>query len=196
MQMIRVKFTGINPLLINNPQQVDPFNRFAKASKLITDKKKKTDEDIMSLRATAIESKLYFDEHLKLWVPSSWVMALIAGVSFKKAKIAKKDIRSCVFMTENKLKLTYEHMKKVKTINDVVKNEDFHVLLNLKQGQTRVCKAAPIFNDWSFETCIEFDDTIINESDIKMLLEYGAKYGGFGDFRPTYGRASVEFLEV
>ncbi|AUR99493.1 hypothetical protein NVP1266O_44 [Vibrio phage 1.266.O._10N.286.52.F9] len=196
MEMIRVKFTGINPLLINNPQQVDPFNKFAKASKLITGKRKKTDEDLLALRDIEIESKVYFDDHLKIWVPSTWIMALISGVSFKKAKIAKKDIRSAVFMTENKLKLSYAGDNKVKTITDIVKNEDFHVTLNLKQGQVRVCKAAPIFNDWSFETCIEFDDTIINESELKDLLVYGAKYGGLGDFRPTYGRANVEFLEV
>ena len=73
-------------------------------------------------------------------------------------------------------------------------NDKFHTLLNLKQGQVRVAKAAPIFNDWHFDFELLFDKTIINKSDLKNLLDLAAKFGGYGDFRPTYGRAKVEFL--
>ena len=88
----------------------------------------------------------------------------------------------------------YDGKDKVKEKVDIVNNEKFHTLLNLKQGQVRISKAAPIFNDWHFEFEVLFDDTVVNESDLKNLIELGAKFGGYGDFRPTYGRAMAEFL--
>lgn len=193
MKSLTVQIKGIEPLLINNPQAVDPFNKYSRAAKEITSKRKKTDEDLLKLREIEIESKLYFDEKVGVWIPATWITAAIAAQSWAKAKIKKADIRSCVFVNESKIKLNYAGMDKVKTKTDVVKNEMFHTVLNLKQGQVRVCKAAPIFNDWSVEFEILFDDTIINASDLKNLIEIAAKFGGFGDFRPTYGRALATF---
>lgn len=193
MKSLTVQIKGIEPLLINNPQAVDPFNKYSRAAKEITSKRKKTDEDLLKLREIEIESKLYFDEKVGVWIPATWITAAIAAQSWAKAKIKKADIRSCVFVNESKIKLNYAGMDKVKTKTDVVKNEMFHTVLNLKQGQVRVCKAAPIFNDWSIEFEILFDDTIINASDLKNLIEIAAKFGGFGDFRPTYGRALATF---
>lgn len=193
MKSLTVQIKGIEPLLINNPQAVDPFNKYSRAAKEITSKRKKTDEDLLKLREIEIESKLYFDEKVGVWIPAAWITAAIAAQSWAKAKIKKADIRSCVFVNESKIKLNYAGMDKVKTKTDVVKNEMFHTVLNLKQGQVRVCKAAPIFNDWSVEFEILFDDAIINASDLKNLIEIAAKFGGFGDFRPTYGRALATF---
>lgn len=193
MKSLTVQIKGIEPLLINNPQAVDPFNKYSRAAKEITSKRKKTDEDLLKLREIEIESKLYFDEKVGVWIPATWITAAIAAQSWAKAKIKKADIRSCVFVNESKIKLNYAGMDKAKTKTDVVKNEMFHTVLNLKQGQVRVCKAAPIFNDWSVEFEILFDDTIINAADLKNLIEIAAKFGGFGDFRPTYGRALATF---
>lgn len=193
MKSLTVQIKGIEPLLINNPQAVDPFNKYSRSAKEITSKRKKTDEDLLKLREIEIESKLYFDDKVGVWIPATWITAAIAAQSWAKAKIKKADIRSCVFVNESKIKLNYAGMDKVKTKTDVVKNEMFHTVLNLKQGQVRVCKAAPIFNDWSVEFEILFDDTIINASDLKNLIEIAAKFGGFGDFRPTYGRALATF---
>lgn len=193
MKSLKVEIKGIEPLLINNPQQVDPFNKYAKASKEITAKRKKTHEDLLKLREIEIESKLYFDDEIGVWVPSTWITAAISAQSWAKAKIKKAEIRSCVFVNESKIKLKYKGMDKVTSKVDVVKNEMFHTVLNLKQGQVRVCKAAPIFQDWSIEFEILFDDTIINESDLRNLLDIASKFGGFGDFRPTYGRAMATF---
>ena len=75
---------------------------------------------------------------------------------------------------------------------DIVKNEQFRQLMNLKQGQVRVVKAIPVFHDWSFETSLEFDDKTIDPATLDHLIQHVARYGGFGDFRPTFGRAQAE----
>ena len=57
-------------------------------------------------------------------------------------------------------------------------------------------KAVPIFHNWSFSTEIEYDDKIIDPHSIQSVIERASKYGGFGDFRPTFGRAVAEVTHV
>jgi hypothetical protein len=101
-------------------------------------------------------------------------------------------MRGGVFATEDKLKLTYDGMDKVKALADVVMNPKFRHRALLPQGQVRVPKDFPIFKNWSFETVIEFDDTVVDFNGLKQVVERTAKYVGFGDFRPTFGRAMAE----
>lgn len=193
IQNLIFTITGIDPLLFNNPQVVDPFNKFKKEISAITAKRTKTDEDLLALRDLEVRAKIYWDDKKGIYLPSTWVLASIAGCSFKQVKISKDTIRSAVFVTESKIALDYAGKDKVKTPLDIVKNDEFRIIQILPQGQVRVTKAAPIFNDWSFTAEVEFDDTVVDLDSLKKLVKYGAKFGGFGDFRPTYGRATVEF---
>ena len=194
IQNIRVKFNGISPLLQNNPQTVDVFNKYSKLKKPLTAKRSKTDEDVQNLRDIEVESKVFFDDEVGIYVPTRWVMAAIAKNSHAISKIAKAKIRGAVFTTHEKAQLTYDGMKKVKSKIDIVKNEQFVTTLILPQQQVRLAKSFPIFHKWSFECELEYDDLILDEAQLIAILEYSAKYGGFGDFRPTYARCLLEVL--
>ena len=197
IQQARIVVAGISPLLQNNPQTVDPFNRFAKAKKAITNKRTaKTDDDLLELGNLETESKLYFDDEIGVYIPATWITEAIICTGFSVAKIGRAKMRGGLFATEPKIKLKYRGMNKVKTITDVVMNSEFRHRMLLKQGQVRVPKDAPIFHDWSFETAVEFDDTVVDMGSLRRIVERSAKYGGFGDFRPTFGRANAEVLDV
>lgn len=197
IQQIEVTITGINPLLQNNPQTVDPFNRYAKAKKAITAKRTaKTDDDLIELGNIETESKIYFDDEIGVYVPATWVTESIITTGFSVAKIGRAKMRGGLFATEGKIKLNYRGSDKVKTITDVVKNPEFRHRMLLKQGQVRVPKDAPIFHDWSFSTVLEFDDTVVDFGSLQRIIDRSAKYGGFGDFRPTFGRALAEVKNV
>ena len=45
MKSIKFRMTGTCPLMLNNPQTVNPMNEFTKAISELTSKRKKTDED-------------------------------------------------------------------------------------------------------------------------------------------------------
>lgn len=192
MQSAKVTITGTTPLLQNNPQTVDPFNRFAKLKKSITDKRKKTDDDLIELRDIETESKVFFDSEIGVYVPATWLTESICATAFSVAKIGRQKMRGGLFSTENKIKLIYENMDKVKDITDIVKNPVFRHSMILPQGKVRVHKDMPIFHKWSFSTQLEFDDTVIDFGSLTKIVKHAAKYGGFGDFRPTFGRASAE----
>lgn len=195
IQQIKARFTGIAPLLQNNPQSVDPFNKYSVMKKPLTSKRSKTEDDILQVRIIETESKVFWDDIQKeVYVPTRWVMASIAKHSFKQAKISKDTIRGAVFMTSQQAKLEYDGMNKVKKLSDISKSDQLTTLLILPQQQVRLAKSFPIFHNWSFEVELEFDDTVVDLTDLKRVIEYGALFGGYGDFRPTYGRAKVEFF--
>lgn len=196
IQQAIIKITGIGSLLQNNPQTVDPFNRYAKAKKAITNKRAKTDDDLIELGNLETESKIFFDPEVGVYVPANWLTESIITTAFQVAKIGRAKMRGAIFATEWKIKLNYKDMSKVKTISDIVMNPVFRHRMLLKQGQVRVPKDAPIFHDWSFETVIEFDDAVVDFYSIKKIVEHSARYGGFGDFRPTFGRATAEVTNV
>lgn len=192
IQTLSVKITGINPLLQNNPQTVDPFNRYSKMKKAITAKKRKTDDDLIELGNIEAESKIYFDDAIGVYIPATWVTESIIRNAFAIEKIGANKIRGGLFATQSKIELDYRGKKKVKTITDIVMNPEFRHRMLLKQGQVRVPKDAPIFHEWSFNTELEFDDSVIDFGGMKRIIERSARYGGFGDFRPTFGRALAE----
>lgn len=189
-----VKIIGIAPLLQNNPRSVDRFDVYAKGMAAINAKKtRRTDEDFLELRNIEMRSKIYWSETMGgIFIPTTWLLSAIAATSFKVAKVSKADIRGCVFMDMDKVPLQYRGMDKVREPEDIVRNEVFRHTMTLKQCQARVVKAAPIFHEWSFGVDMEFDDKIMDRDSLERVIHHTAKYGGFGDFRPTFGRAKAE----
>ncbi len=196
IQQAIIKIQGVSPLLQNNPQTVDPFNRFAKAKKVITNKKAKTDDDLIELGNLEVESKVFFDDELGVYVPATWLTESVVTKAFAIAKISKDKMRGGLFATESKLKLQYRDMDKVQGIQDIVANPVFRHNMILPQQNVRIAKNFPIFHKWSFETILEFDDYVVDFGSLKNIIQTVAKYGGYGDFRPTFGRAFAEVENV
>ena len=191
MQLINYVITGTRPLLMNNPQCADPMNKYSKLKKPLTSNKRKTDEDYAEIAELDMRSKIYWDDNLGIYVPSTWIMASIAKVSYSCSKVSKKAIRGGIFMSEDKIKLSYRHQKIVNEKIDIILNNDFRHKMILPQGTIRLAKVFPIFYDWSIEGNIEFDESITNKRDLNNMLVKACKYGGYGDFRPTFGTATV-----
>lgn len=197
VEKANIRITGVGPLLLNNPQTVDPFNHFAKAMKVITRKRMgKTEDDLLELGRLERHSKMYFDDTLGVYVPTRWTTEAICLGANAVAKIGKAKMRGGIFATEEKAKLHYDGMSTVKAVEDVVDNAHFTKRMILPQGQVRVTKDFPIFHKWWFETTIEFDNTVVDFSTLARIVERTAYYVGFGDFRPTFGRATAEVNHV
>lgn len=196
IQQARITVTGIGPLLQNNPQTVDPFNRYSKMKKPLTSKKAKTEEDLIELGNLDTESKLFFDPQIGVYVPTKWLTEQIVTSAFGIIKVGKDKMRGGIFATEDKAKLTYEGMNKVKAISDIVYDPQFRHRMILPQQNIRIAKDFPIFNKWSFSTVLEFDDTVVDLTGLTSIVKRSAMYVGFGDFRPTFGRAKAEVESV
>ena len=78
IRFMQAKFTGINPLLQNNPQTVDRFNPYTKAMKRINDKKtRRTDDAFMELKNIEVRAKIYWDDATGIYVPANWVSSAV-----------------------------------------------------------------------------------------------------------------------
>ena len=194
MQLRSFRITGTRPLLMNNPQVVDRFNPYALRMAQITAKKGKTrtDEDVRELQDIEVRSKVHWDDELGVVVPASWVLAALAKNSHAVAKISKERIRGTVVAEEFAVPLQYEDKHLVRTLDDIVGNPDFRHSMILPQMGKRVMKAMPIFHNWWFEITLGFDDKVIDQRSLVRILQHAAQYGGFGDFRPTFGKAMAE----
>ena len=51
---------------------------------------------------------------------------------------------------------------------------------------------SPIFHDWSFETDIEYDSSVISARQLRQILKDHGMRRGFGDWRPRFGQAKIE----
>jgi len=193
MQTAVINVKGIAPLLTNNPQTVDRFNHYARKMKAINDKKtRRTDDDYLELRQLEMAAKVYFDDSLGAYVPSTWMSEGLAGSAFATVKLSRDKLRGGLFVTESKLKLNYKDSDKVRESSDLVGNPTFRHTIALPQGQVRVVKVFPIFHEWSFSANVEYDDAIMDFGMLDRIAKYAGKYVGFGDLRPTFGRALVE----
>lgn len=189
------KFSGVAPMLHANPQGVSRSFPLTQRMKEINAKKtRRTDADYAELADLEVESRLYFDRDIGVYVPTRWISEAVARKAFAVAKISKTSTRGALFMSADRVPLEYRGKRGVKTAADVVKNPAFRHAMILPQGQVRVEKNSPIFHDWSFTVEMEFDDKVFDRKDLQRIIEETAHYVGFGDFRPTFGRASVEFL--
>ncbi|QZD26289.1 hypothetical protein [Salmonella phage vB_Si_DR094] len=52
----------------------------------------------------------------------------------------------------------------------------------------------PIFRDWSVEFGLMFDEEQITKEELLMVLENAGNLCGVGDWRPRFGRFSVEVI--
>jgi hypothetical protein len=194
MLALKATFSGVSPMLHANPQGVSRSFPITQRVKQINAKKtKRTDADYAEMADLEVESRVYFDKEIGVYVPSRWVAEAIARKAFSVAKISKGSTRGALFMTADKLPLKFKNMSRVKKIEDVVKDGFFRHAMILPQGQVRIEKNSPIFHDWSFECGMEFDDKVFDRADLERIISDTAHYVGFGDFRPTFGRASATF---
>ena len=199
MKELKFTVTGMNEIRLNNPQAADPLNKFAKEMKKFTNihVSRRDDAHYIAQRELEVKSKLYYNDELGVYVPTSWIMEAIAKESFAQVKIAKAKMRSAVFVKSHaskgspKIKLHYHGMETVKCRDDLVYREDFKVAELIKQGQVRIVKVFPVFENWHFDVELDFDDKVFTEDDLRAVLNQAVHYNGFGDFRPTYGRGSI-----
>ena len=179
IKTLTAKFTGFSPLLQNNPRGINPTDPLLKKDAAANKKFKasKTDENFMEQCRTGIALRIFWDDELGIYIPTRWVTAQIAKHSFKRAKVSKDNARAGVFTLTDKVKLSYDGIKAVKTATDIVRNDNFQTLIFQKIGQVKVPKSMPIFHKWSFELELEYDETIIDINILKRIAT-GFRFSG------------------
>jgi len=191
MSIMRVRFEGIAGLIMSNPvPSMDIYSDIYKALKAVGGKRKKTEADKEEQDRLTYLAGLYLNEKGEVIIPARMIKGvLVAGA--RKSKMGKQAQAGLYVGSDAVLdygkKLTPEGLWK----SDNYKRRDMYLV-----QRARIMKIKPYFKDWSFECDIVFNNELINDSDIKGILEHGELDIGFGDFRPEYGRFKYEILGI
>lgn len=183
LQEITVTIRGVAPLIMHNGQTCDPLNKFARAIKEISGKRKKTDEDYAEMGRLEWIAGLYVNEEGRLIIPADVLdSAMVEGA--KKSKLGKQ-FKSAVFVP-NDADLIID--KKNYTVDKLWGDENYRDVRGVRVGQARIMRTRPIFRTWECTFTIQYDDEQVNEADVRRALRDCGVQVGLCDYRPKYGR--------
>ena len=176
---------GVAPLLMHNGQLANPMNKFAKAMKAITSKRKKTDEDHAQLADLEFTGGLYVDEQGRPVLPGEVVEATIVAGAKKTKK--GKDAKSAIIVDGN-FPVIYDGPK---TVDGLCGDERFRYVAGVVVGQSRVMRTRPMFKNWECKFTVHYLDEVFDPQEVIDFVETAGRVAGFGDCRPRFGRFEV-----
>lgn len=185
-QVLKFKITGEAPLLLHNGQTADPLNQFSKAMKQITSKRAKTDADFAEMARIEWMASVYLDNG-RICVPSEvWESAIVSGA--KKLKLGK-SAQAAIFCPSNSI-LEFEGCKM--SLEELWKRDHNRLTVGVRVGTNKVMRTRFKAEKWSTELEVSFDDSILNESQVRDMLRITGEQCGLCDWRPKFGRFSVK----
>jgi hypothetical protein len=183
MKSLQVRWNGLTPLLMHSAVGVNPTHPLSIASKKLTAKRNKTEEDQIELMRLKWLLAIYHDPSVGPFIPAENVEATIREAA-KKTKRGK-DTKVGIFVGPDRIPLQYDGPRDT---NSLYADERFRDVRDGVIGQARVLVSRPRFNHWSIEFQLEFDPTVFDEEAIISILDTAGRYIGICDYRPRYGR--------
>lgn len=191
MKTLKVKVTGITPLMLNNPQTVNPFNEYSKLLKPLTSKRTKTEDDLMEISRIKFLSSLYLAQDGKTYIiPAEHFERSLIDAA-KEKRLGKKFERSMNIYTDSVLDFA-DKDKAPEQLFEIGKYVDVRAV-GIKNSKITTTRA--ILPEWSVEVAVNYDESQIDEKDIMTAFEIAGLRYGVGTYRRKYGHFSVKFLK-
>lgn len=159
---------------------------------------KKKGGDALTGDALEWQKTIYFKEDIGVYLPPENIEAALVNASkqFKITgrKTAMDYVKSGVFCTESYLPF-YVNGKTIKTLDDPAILIDKRTVKNPATKGRNVRYRAK-FTEWTstFRLNVLCDDYITKEL-LEQILEYAGMYVGLGDYRPRFGRFTIESVK-
>lgn len=181
---IRITLTGTSPLLMHNPQMVDPEFEINRELRRLTAKRKKTDEDLKAIERLEWFGGLYVEDG-RIVQPTSKPRKCFVNTARIK-KMGKMVERALSFRTLN-VPLVYTGPRDPQ---EVFLLPEFHSRLSVGIGSKRVMRVRPKFFPWAMVVDGVFaEDAGLNFDDLVDIVELAGVVEGIGDNRVNgYGR--------
>ncbi len=195
MKTVTVRLIGTVPLMIHNGRLRNPLDQYAKALKILTAKRKKTDIDHMEISRLEWEGSLYLNNG----------QVVVPGIAIDRtfqngAKLSKngKSWQKGALVLDNVCPLCYKGEKIDIKMNGEIPNEQldkYYPAFNTMEMKLikgiAVLRTRAIFHDWSTTCQVSYDETIFDERTIQQILEGSGKYVGLLEERPRFGQFEI-----
>lgn len=189
---MKILLQGVAPLLMNNPQTINPDNEFTKLIKPIARKKtKKTEEDEKTLRKLEFMARLYWDDSAGPVLPTyNFIQCLREAARITKQG---KNIERGVRLKQQFSKLEYEGPRTREELFD----KGYYDIRNVRNSGSggSIMRIRPCFKDWKATFQINYLDSIISKNEIIEIAKLSGQIAGLGDFRQQFGKFDVVGIE-
>jgi hypothetical protein len=157
----------------------------------ISSKRKKSEEDHIALAKLEWRAGLNLNEDNRLIIPGSHLDATLkAGLTRKRGSVTKKMADASLFSDDALLDIGEEYKDPYDLMTDA---HIFAAQVRLN-GKIRIVRTRPIFRKWSAEIVVNFIEENVPRSRLVEAIQHCSTGEGLGDWRPRYGRYSVEIL--
>lgn len=191
MKTIKLKFTGIRPLLMHNGGLADRLNPYAAAIKKITAKKtNRTEEDYAEQDRLEWFGGIYWSDDLNsIALPCDNIEAALKEGA-RKVKLGKK-FEAGVLLSETEVML--DHRKRGKSREEIYKDPAYISRVGIVVNNGRVMRIRPMIpTGWSLTFTVEYDGSVVDAEQIVSAAKEAGALVGLGDWRPKFGRFTVE----
>ena len=192
MQSIKFKMTGVCPLMLNNPQTVNPMNEYAKALKELTSKRSKTDDDQNEIFHLKFLASCYYNDKGQYIIPANMIAKSFESAA-KENKLGAKFQRSVFVLKDSVLKFKDNGCPPEELWQN---HSDTYVDIRpVGIQKSKVVTARMIVPEWSLEGELYYDDTQLNKSEVWLAMTNAGLRYGIGTYRACYGRYTVKELK-
>ena len=191
---IKLKFTGISPLLLSCDKLADPLNPATIAHKELTGKTKKTFADHLAIARSQWEGLMYWDDQKNIVIMPTINIRSCIVQGAKLNKLGMQIKRGTMILDAF---VPLEYGKKL-TKDELWENEYIDKRSVVVSG-SRVIAYRPKFPEgWSITFDFSYDDNTLDVNQIMQACENAGNFIGIGGFRPEkggpFGRFSCELL--
>lgn len=188
----RLTMTGTRPLIMASNAKVDPFHPIAREMKVITSKRKKTDDDMLDLYRLEWTACMYYDPDLGPYLPSDNISRCILDAA-RKSKLGVR-VQEGVFIDSDVNPIAYPGPR---TLDEMWEVEDHKFIKPVKNmGRTTVMRCRPIFREWKADCTGILDPNRLDFAELKRLADDAGTLVGLCDWRPRYGRFGAVVEEI
>lgn len=186
-QTVKVNIRGVRPLLMHSAAGADPLSEWAKARKLVSGKKNKTEADHLELARIDWYSSFYCNDKKEPVILGTMLEACcVAGAKrSKQGQIAKASI-----LINDNPSIVHDHPAgKKATADDFWTMPRYRDVRGVMVNRSRIMRYRPVFSVWNctFEAML----SDLDASTFKSILETSGRFIGIGDYRPKFGLFEV-----
>jgi hypothetical protein len=188
MLNVDIRITGTSPLLLSCDRLADPLDPMTIEHKKLTSTRGKTEDDHEKIAFSQWRGLLYWDDKLGVFMPTQNIRAaIIRGGTLNKLGT---QIKRGSLMDAEKVAIDYG--KKL-TIEQLWKQR-FLDRRSVVVSRARVMCYRPKFSEWTIPFSIQFDENIMDLTQLEQSIKNAGLYVGIGGFRPEKGGPFGRFV--
>lgn len=187
-KQVTLRIIGLTPLVVHNGQLADPLNKFSKAMKDVTGKRKKVDADHEELARLEFLGGLYLKES-RPYMPGVALEAMMISAAKKQRNGA--DFKAGMIIEDSPF-IEYDGPK---SPDEMWLDEKFRLTVGVKlNGKVRIMRTRPQFPEWALQFTVTYIEELLNRRDIIDTATLAGWQIGLCEWRPKFGRFKVEVI--